>query len=316
MNNKKKISIIITIILICTTVIHFTNKIIFFFATIKEKLPSNNNNFYSWRFGKIYYTKRGNGNPLLLIHELNYMSSDYEWKEVINSLSENHTVYTIDLIGCGRSDKPKMTYTNYLYVQLITDFVKNVIKHKTSVIVTGNSSPAVIMTCYIEPQLFQNIILVNPEDISNTTKFPTYSNKLLKHLIETPIIGTLIYNTKANKFAIRNEFLENNFYASKKLKSRIIDAYYEAAHLNGFSAKYLLSSMSSRYTNININHALKEINNNIYILLGQHEINMTEIQESYLNMNSSIEVEVIPNTKHLPHIECPSEFLKICEIYL
>ena len=64
--------------------------------------------------------KKGEGTPLLLVHDLNCASSNYEWKYVVDDLSKRHTVYAIDLLGCGHSDKPKMTYTNYLYVQLLT----------------------------------------------------------------------------------------------------------------------------------------------------------------------------------------------------
>ena len=48
-----------------------------------------------------------------------------------------NTVYTLDLLGCGKSDKPNFTYTNFLYVQLVTDFINNVIGEKADVIVTG-----------------------------------------------------------------------------------------------------------------------------------------------------------------------------------
>ena len=94
------------------------NKMIFISSTYKENLSQNKGLIYKWRFGDIYYTKRGEGKPLLLIHDLILGSSDYEWKEIIDTLSSNYTVYTIDLLGFGRSDKPNITYTNYLYVQL------------------------------------------------------------------------------------------------------------------------------------------------------------------------------------------------------
>ena len=64
----------------------------------------------------------------LLIHDLTPSSSAYEWSKMIDELAESHTVYALDLLGCGRSDKPSITYANYLYVQLITDFAKQVIK--------------------------------------------------------------------------------------------------------------------------------------------------------------------------------------------
>lgn len=57
----------------------------------------------------------------------------------MKKLEKHYTVYTIDLLGCGRSDKPYLTYTNYLYVQLLTDFIHDVIGERPDVVTTGNS---------------------------------------------------------------------------------------------------------------------------------------------------------------------------------
>ncbi|MBQ0000712.1 MAG: alpha/beta hydrolase, partial [Clostridiales bacterium] len=57
---------------------------------------------YKWRYGNIYYTKTGIGSPILLLHDLTPGSSAEEWKSTIETLSETHTVYAIDLLGCGR----------------------------------------------------------------------------------------------------------------------------------------------------------------------------------------------------------------------
>ena len=90
---------------------------------MKDLLKSTASNYYNWRFGKIYYTKQGTGSPVLLIHDLTIYSSAYEWEALVKQLEKNHTVYCIDLPGCGRSDKQHITYTNYLYVQAISDFI-------------------------------------------------------------------------------------------------------------------------------------------------------------------------------------------------
>ena len=57
------------------------------------------------RFGNIYYTKRGHGSPVLLSHDALPGSSGYEWNKVDKLIATEHTVYTIDLLGYGRSDK-------------------------------------------------------------------------------------------------------------------------------------------------------------------------------------------------------------------
>ena len=130
------------------------NRLVFFLSTMKDLLTSKEKSYYNWRFGDIYYARKGEGRPVLLLHQLSASGSDCEWQSMIDELAENHTVYTIDLPGCGRSQKEKMVYTNYLYVQAVNDFVKHVIKTKTDIITSGDTSSIAVMACHSEPSLY------------------------------------------------------------------------------------------------------------------------------------------------------------------
>ena len=103
------------------------NRLAFLLSTRKNILSPGEVSTFGWRFGNIYYTKKGKGDPVLLLHGMETGSSAYEWKNMIGSLAESHTVYVIDLPGYGRSDKERMLYTNYLYIDAITAFTKKII---------------------------------------------------------------------------------------------------------------------------------------------------------------------------------------------
>ena len=119
---------------------HVVNRIFQYISTADNMLSDDKYDYYNWRFGKITYKKTGSGSPVLLIHDLNVCSSSYEFEKVCSKLSKTNTVYSIDLLGCGRSDRPAFTYTNFLYVELITNFIKHIIGEKTDVIASGFSS--------------------------------------------------------------------------------------------------------------------------------------------------------------------------------
>ena len=160
----------------------------------KNLLNDDKGTYYNWKLGKVYYTKEGQGTPILLIHDLQPSSSSYEWKKIIHKLKKNHTVYSLDLLGCGRSDKPEIEYTNYMYVQLISSFVKEVIKGKTDIIVSNQSSSFIIMANQMDKELFRQIILINPVSIKKTQMIPDQVSKIKKTIINLPVIGTFIYN--------------------------------------------------------------------------------------------------------------------------
>lgn len=297
-----------------TASIYSINRVINLMANAKASLSSNNGSKYEWRFGNIFYTKQGSGKPVLLIHELTCGSSDLEWKHIIKEFSKQYTVYTLDLLGCGRSDKPAFTYTNFLYVQLITDFIKNVIGKRTDVICTGTSAEFVIMSCYNDDSLFDKVIMINPESIVLSNHNMSTNKKLTKLLIEMPLIGTTIFNIYNSKHAYRKLFEKE--YFSSKVKSSVIKNYYDAAHYGTMTSKYLFASISANYTKLNITNALKTINNSIVIIGGEDERNILETCLEYQDYNPAIETCIIPKCKHLPQLEQPKSFIENVQIYL
>lgn len=290
------------------------NKCIKLSATSKNLLSDTKAHCYKWRFGNIHYTKTGTGKPLLLIHNLSAHGSGVEWNQMINSLKDHYTVYTIDLLGCGRSEKPDLTYTNYLYVQMISDFIKSEIGHRTNVIATGSSSALAVMACNNAPELFDQLMLINPDSLLMCSQIPNKHSKVYKFILDLPIIGTLLFNIATSKQAIKEEFTKNYFSNPYSVKNSMIDTYYESAHL-GDSPKSLYASVTCNYTKCNIVNPLKKIDNSIYIVGGKDVENMEDIIHEYQRYNPAIESSFISNSKYLPQLENPTELLHTIQMF-
>lgn len=290
------------------------NKCIKLSAASKNLLFESNSLCYKWRFGNIHYTKEGTGKPLLLIHDLTAYSSGYEWNQIVSSLKDHYTIYTIDLLGCGRSEKPDLTYTNFLYVQLITDFIKSVIGHRSNVIASGASSALTVMACNNAPELFDQLMLINPESLLSCSQIPSKNAKLYKFILDMPVLGTLLYHIATSKQAITEDFTKHFYYNPYSVKTSCIDTYYEAAHL-GQSPKSLFASVKCNYTKCNIINALKKINNSIYIAGGMEMDFMEDIVAEYQRYNPAIEGSFIPESKYLPQFENPAELLKTIQMF-
>lgn len=290
------------------------NKYLKISATSRGLLKESQSCCYKWRLGNIHYTKTGSGKPLLLVHNLDYASSGYEWNQIVNRLKDNYTVYTIDLLGCGRSEKPDLTYTNYLYVQLLSDFIKSEIGHRTNVIATGESASLAVMACSNIPELFDQIMLVNPNSLLNCSQIPSKEAKLYKLIIELPIVGTLLYNIASSRKLIEESFEQDYFYNPYSVKPMYVDRYLEAAHLGG-CPKAIFSSVKCNYIKCNLSNALKKIDNSIYIVGGREQPIIEDIIAEYKELNSAIEHSLIPKTKFLPQLESPAEFAAIVKMF-
>lgn len=291
------------------------NKAIKINATQKNLLASNPDfSCYSWRLGNVYYKKAGSGKPLLLIHDLTAISASYEWDQLIPLLAKHYTVYAIDLLGCGRSEKINTTYTNYLYVQLITNFIKSEIGHRTNVIATGESSSIPIMACSNEPELFNHIMLINPLKLSDFCFIPGKTAKLYKKIVDTPILGTLFYYIAVSRKFIEQDAATKKFHNKSCIKSSWIDLCYEASH-TGFSPKSLYGSQKCNYTKCNITNSLKKIDNSICLVGGKEIEDISSRLEEYKTCNPAIEISYIPETKYLPQWESPEKLFQLIKTY-
>lgn len=313
---KNKLKTLVILSGLTTATIHIINRIQYSLYTVKNYLKYSENNYYEWRFGKIRYIKKGNGSALLLLHDLTIGSSIYEFNKIIDTLSTNHEVYAIDLLGYGLSDKPNITYTNYLYVQLVIDFIKSIIGKKANLIATGDSTQIAVMTCHNDPEVINKMIFINPQSLYESNKIPSKQTKLLKILLETPVIGTFIYNLLTNKASTKKTFYQDYFYNSVNIEEKDILSYLEAAHLPDHSSKYVFASYIGKYINTNIVHALKELNHSMYIIGGESEKDIHTTIENYLYYNIAIETIFIPYTKHLPHMEAADKTIKYINMFL
>ena len=308
---KKSTKRLITLTAAAIAGMYAYNKFVDTNASRKNLLKTDDGDFYSWKEGNIFYTKIGEGKPILLIHDTDSRSSSEEWAKINKKLAKHYTVYSIDLLGCGRSDKPAIKYTNYLYVQMISSFVKDVIKEKTNIVATNLSAPSVIMANNLDKELFNKIILINPASLRELETIPDNKSDLKNAIISLPIIGTFIYNKLMSPLKIDYIFRKKYYSKSQLISTKTEDIYYESAHLNGSTGKYLYASILTKYININLSHALNNINKTIYIIGSTDLFNNLEVINQYHNSNDNFEITHISNAALYPQLEVPEKILSI-----
>lgn len=313
---KKSTKRILFAVGVSAAAIYAYNKFVESTATQKNLLSKENGEFYSWKNGNIFYTKTGSGSPLLLIHDADAAASSAEWLKVIHRLEKNHTVYCLDLLGCGRSDKPAFEYTNYLYVQMLSSFVKDVIAEKTTVVTTNMSTSFVLMANHIDDTLFDKIILINPVSLKQLNILPDKLSTLKMRLVELPFIGTFIYNVMTNPPHIDEVFRTRYYERAQLISTTIEEIYYEAAHTNGSNGRYLYSSILGNYLNNSITHAIKNLSTPT-LIIGSKEMKRYSLAlDDYHKVNPNLDIIRITNGNLYPHMEVPEKIVSIIEDYL
>ena len=308
---KKRLETLLKLGIFAGIVMYFANKFVESSALLRKLLKINSGHYYDWKHGSIYYTKQGHGDPLLLIHDLYPSSSSAEWNEVIEDLSQSHTVYAIDLPGCGRSAKPHITYVNYFFTQLLSDFVTDVIQEPTAVTATGISASFATMAAHLYPDNFTKLTFINPQSPSQLATIPANTAKFTKSIMDCPILGTFLYYIFCSENEIEYNFTEEYFYNPFLVSSKVMHTYYESAHWNQGSGRFLLASLHGNYINANVNLAFSSLTQDTQLIFGKELANAENIAASYQKLNPVIKVSYISKAKMLPHLEAPEKFLSL-----
>lgn len=312
-NNTFKKIVAATVVL--GTAMHVSNQYMIKKATIKDLLKKNQGFYYPFKYGDIFYKVSGEGKPVLLIHDLNESSSGMEWFYLEKKLAKTNKVYTIDLLGCGRSDKPKLIYNNFLYVQLITDFIKEVIGEPANVIATGRSAAPVVMAAKLCEESFDKIMLINPADLVELNEVPDFFSKVKKAVLLCPILGTFIYHLLHTKEAIDTLFFTDYYSNPSADFEEISEYYYESAHRKNSGSRYLYASIQGNCVNMNINHGLSVLDKDLIILSGEDYFESEFVPEDYAKINKNAECISILGTSYLPQLEAPAKVMEIITDY-
>ncbi len=273
--------------------------------------------FYDWQHGKIRYISSGTGSPLLLVHGVSAGGSLYEWERVIHELSKTNTVYAIDLLGFGYSEKPKTTYSAYLYITLINDFIRDVIGEKVSIIASSNSGAYAVMAYNFKPENFEKMLLISPTGVGASNEYPTSRDVFVKWLIQSPIIGTSIYNFMTSKLYCK-WFLQKYCYSSAfSVTDRIVDKYYYPAHYKGLGAKLSLAAFISNFLNVDIETKLEKIKIPFHVVWGTDcEINPAANFHFIKALKEDATITKFEGAKLLPHVENSKMFIKVVKDFL
>jgi pimeloyl-ACP methyl ester carboxylesterase len=287
---------------------------------LTSKLPGGEIRYWPTPDGDVFYKKAGDGPPLLLVHGIGAGCSSYEFRHVFQTLAEHHTVYALDLLGFGKSDKPGLAYTHETYIKLIDDFARQVMRvggggEEADVIATSLSAAYVISVAQKDPQLFRRLVLICPTGIEELAKPAGSAAAAVRGFLQLPILGSTLYNALTSKPGIRS-YLARNIYADPaRVTDEIVEQYHTAAHQPG--GENVLPSFVSGFLNVSITEAFKKVVDLPLIVWGQQAKETPVSQaEAFLVANPNAKLEVIQDAGMLPHEEQPEAFLAAVRPFL
>jgi pimeloyl-ACP methyl ester carboxylesterase len=112
------------------------------------------------------YVKAGRGPALLLIHGIG--DSSDTWRPVVDQLAEHHTVIAPDLLGHGRSEKPRADYTIGGFANGMRDLLSLLEVERATVVGHSLGGGVAAQFAYQFPERCERLVLVGSGGVGRT----------------------------------------------------------------------------------------------------------------------------------------------------
>lgn len=269
---------------------------------------------HAWKFGEIAYQRLGDGAPIVLLHSFGPGHDSEEWKQAAERLAGSHRVLAPDLLGWGRSDKPAITYDGELYIQLIADFLEDVVGERCTLLAAGLPGAYAAQVAVDFPERVQALGLVVPSGLSVHGDEPDIRDALVHWALRLPILGTSAMNLYTSKTALGQYLRRDLFSSAEHADAPLVDHYYQASHQPG--AHRPLAAFLAGYLNHRVVDALGRLSLPLWLAWGRSASPAIETADLWLQQTPHAQLEVFEHSANLPHLEEPGRFCERFERFL
>lgn len=262
--------------------------------------------WYDWRGRRIAWTRRGSGPAILLVHSIHAAGWSYEWRHAVDRLAAGgYTVWTLDLLGFGRSERPDLDYSARLYVDVQRDFISEAIGEPTVLVASSLSGAhAVAAAAGFKP--VTRLVLVGAPGITRLTNTPKPLNDATHAVLDAPLAGQALFNALVSRPSMA-AFLRRTYYDPTRVTPELLDAYQATAHQPG--ARYAVAAFVGQALNLYVGGALGRVRQPILLTWGREakEVPLTEL-DAYRELRPDAAVRTFEQCGALPHDEKAEEW--------
>jgi len=258
--------------------------------------------------------------PLLFLH--GFGASIAHWRHNLAELGQNRSVYALDMLGFGASEKVSAHYNAAFWAEQAYDFWQTFIRQP--VVLVGNSigSLACLTIAARYPEMVQGLVLINLPDASvlETPQWVQSSVKavgkclqpllnLTKSLLLSPLIFDPVFHVLRTPLGIRL-WAQMAYATASAVTDELIEILSLPAYDRG--AKQALRAMiQTKPTFVTVHTAktlLPQLSVPILLLWGnQDRMVPPNLAPLFLKYKPDITLAKIENAGHCPHDECPAE---------
>jgi pimeloyl-ACP methyl ester carboxylesterase len=175
---------------------------------------------------RMRYLRAGSGPALLLVHGL--LGYSFSWRFAIPTLSRHATVYAIDLMGTGFSDRPPdLDYSFKASAERLLRFMDATGLPECDLLGTSHGGAVSMMAAALAPDRIRRLILVDPVNPWSA------HGKRLTVFLSNPLIAPLFVNLAPRLPMLHKYYHHRMFGDRRRIPPDSIEGYRKPMRIPG-----------------------------------------------------------------------------------
>ncbi|OYT71759.1 MAG: hypothetical protein CFK52_07110 [Chloracidobacterium sp. CP2_5A] len=261
---------------------------------------------FDWRGRRCFYQVAGapDAPPVAFIH--GHATSHFTWRHQVAALQADFQVFAPDLLGFGRSDKPRdLAYTVELWTAQIIDFIESIIRRPA--LLAGNSLGGLIAARVADdrPDLVSSLALIASAGASSYLQSSLVNFPFL--LMRTPLVGRALFDT-----LVQRRFVEwnirNRLYANPDAITPEVIAHYQECFFAPENREIVFEVTKRFYDFVMDDAMARRIAQPTLLLWGERDTFVPPMRGRQLaRVMPNARLEVLPNASHCPQEDQPEQ---------
>lgn len=251
-----------------------------------------------------YWLSGKKGDPIILVHGLGGYAEN--WMHNVDVLSKHFRVYTVDLVGFGKSDKPDAPYTYDYFTDFIKDFMGALNIEKAHLAGHSLGGGIVLKFALKYPEKVKKLVLISGSGLGKEispihrfTSLPVIGNMIAKPSLKG--ISTLYKSMVYDKSVITGDMVELAY-------QMISSPGGQEAYLS--TTREMINLFGMREESFRpIRDKLNLLKAPVMVLWGRQDkiIPVSHVQTAEKKIKN-VTSHIFDHCGHLPMLEHPEEF--------
>ncbi|WP_414566188.1 MULTISPECIES: alpha/beta fold hydrolase [unclassified Anabaena] len=249
--------------------------------------------------------------PLILLH--GFGASIGHWRHNLEVLGEHHTVYALDMLGFGASEKAPVNYSIELWTKQVYEFWQAFIGEPVILIGNSNGSLISLAIAAAHPEMVHGIVMMSlPDPSLEQEAIPPFLRPIvtgIKKMVASPLILKPVFNFVRQPSVLRR--WAGLAYANPEaITDELIDILAGPPQDRGSARAF--SALFRAAIAVNFSPSVKAILPKLTVPMlliwgSKDRFVPPVLAKRFTQYNEKLELLDLEDVGHCPHDECPEK---------